>query len=96
LTILVLTPEVCLPLRRASAEFHASTDGTAALDAVFALLDGHVDHRWADREDRREPRASTGAWPTRAGHPRIPRLLVPFIDSALADPHFFDTISSRY
>lgn len=39
LTILVLTPEVYLPLRRASAEFHASTDGTAALDTLFAVLD---------------------------------------------------------
>jgi hypothetical protein len=88
LTILVLTPEVYLPLRRASAEFHASTDGSAALDAVFALLDGHVDHRWADRKDRREPRASTGAWPTRAGHPRNPRLLVPFYRFSPCRPTF--------
>lgn len=40
LAILVLTPEVYLPLRRAAADFHASTSGLAALDAVFALLEG--------------------------------------------------------
>jgi len=49
LTILLLTPEVYLPLRRASAEFHASTDGTAALDAVFAVLDQPPTGQLADR-----------------------------------------------
>lgn len=39
LAILILTPEVYLPLRRASAEFHASTDATTAADAVVALLE---------------------------------------------------------
>lgn len=39
LTILVLTPEVFLPLRRASADFHAAADGMAAFDRVVALLD---------------------------------------------------------
>ena len=38
LAILIITPEVFLPLRRASAEFHASTEGTAAADAVLALM----------------------------------------------------------
>ncbi|HVX21666.1 MAG TPA: thiol reductant ABC exporter subunit CydD [Acidimicrobiales bacterium] len=37
-TILVLTPEVYLPMRRAAAQFHASADGVAALDAVFEVL----------------------------------------------------------
>lgn len=39
LTILILTPEVFLPLRRASSNFHASTQGLAALEATFALID---------------------------------------------------------
>lgn len=39
LTILILTPEVYLPLRRASADFHASTEGLAALGATFELID---------------------------------------------------------
>lgn len=40
LTILVLTPEVFLPLRRASADFHAAADGLEAASRVFELLDG--------------------------------------------------------
>jgi thiol reductant ABC exporter CydD subunit len=40
LTILILTPEVYLPLRRASADFHANAQGAAALDAVFMILEG--------------------------------------------------------
>lgn len=36
---ILVTPEVFLPLRRAGAEFHASTDGRAAAGAIFDLLD---------------------------------------------------------
>ncbi len=36
LAVLVLTPEVFLPLRRAAASFHGSTEGLAALDAYAA------------------------------------------------------------
>ncbi|WP_407317267.1 thiol reductant ABC exporter subunit CydD [Isoptericola halotolerans] len=39
LTVLVLAPEIFLPLRRVGAEFHASTDGLAATRRAFALLD---------------------------------------------------------
>jgi ATP-binding cassette subfamily C protein CydCD len=39
LTILILTPEVYLPLRRASADYHAGAEGLAALQATFALID---------------------------------------------------------
>lgn len=38
LTILLLTPEVFLPLRRASADFHAASEGLSASDRVFELL----------------------------------------------------------
>ena len=38
LTVLILTPEVFLPLRRASADFHAATEGRSALDRVFEVL----------------------------------------------------------
>lgn len=38
LAVLVLAPEVYLPLRRVGAEFHASVDGMAAVDRAFALL----------------------------------------------------------
>ncbi|MFD6141141.1 thiol reductant ABC exporter subunit CydD [Promicromonospora sp. NPDC060271] len=38
LAVLVLAPEVYLPLRRVGAEFHASVDGVAAASRAFALL----------------------------------------------------------
>jgi thiol reductant ABC exporter CydD subunit len=39
LTVLVLAPEVYLPFRRLGAEFHASADGLAVAERMFALLD---------------------------------------------------------
>ncbi len=38
-TVLVLAPELYLPLRRLGAEFHASADGVAVADTIFTLLD---------------------------------------------------------
>ncbi|MFD7024321.1 thiol reductant ABC exporter subunit CydD [Promicromonospora sukumoe] len=38
LAVLVLAPEVYLPLRRVGAEFHASVDGVAAVDRALALI----------------------------------------------------------
>lgn len=45
LTILVLAPEVYLPLRQVGAQFHASTDGVAAADQVFRVLETPVPAR---------------------------------------------------
>ncbi|GMA25397.1 hypothetical protein GCM10025864_31560 [Luteimicrobium album] len=39
LTVLVLAPEVYLPLRQVGAQFHASTDGIAAASAAFEVLE---------------------------------------------------------
>jgi thiol reductant ABC exporter CydD subunit len=39
LTVLVLAPEVYLPLRRAASEFHASAAGQAAADRILDILD---------------------------------------------------------
>ena len=39
LTVLVLAPEVYLPLRQVGAQFHASTDGIAAAGAAFEVLE---------------------------------------------------------
>ncbi|MEU2200516.1 thiol reductant ABC exporter subunit CydD [Isoptericola sp. NPDC019482] len=39
IAVLVLAPEVYLPLRRVGAEFHASTDGLAAAERAFTLLE---------------------------------------------------------
>ncbi|WP_394214223.1 thiol reductant ABC exporter subunit CydD [Brachybacterium vulturis] len=38
LAVLVLAPEVYLPLRNVGSRYHASTDGLAAVDAAFAVL----------------------------------------------------------
>lgn len=39
LAVLVLAPEVYWPLRQVGAQFHASTDGVAAAEAAFAVLE---------------------------------------------------------
>jgi thiol reductant ABC exporter CydD subunit len=39
LTVLVLAPELYLPLRRLGAEFHAGADGLAVAERMLALLD---------------------------------------------------------
>ncbi|MBN0041237.1 thiol reductant ABC exporter subunit CydD [Cellulosimicrobium cellulans] len=39
LAVLVLAPEVYLPLRQVGLHFHASTDGMAAAEQAFAVLD---------------------------------------------------------
>jgi thiol reductant ABC exporter CydD subunit len=39
LTVLILAPELYLPFRRLGAEYHASADGLAVADRMFALLD---------------------------------------------------------
>jgi ATP-binding cassette, subfamily C, bacterial CydD len=39
LLVLLLTPEAYLPLRNAGAQFHASTEGTAAARRAFEILD---------------------------------------------------------
>ena len=39
LTVIVLAPELYLPFRRLGAEYHASADGLALAERMFALLD---------------------------------------------------------
>ncbi len=39
LLVLLLTPEAYLPLRAVAAQYHASAEGTAAAESVFAVLD---------------------------------------------------------
>lgn len=39
LAVLILAPEVYLPLRNVGMHFHASADGMAAADSAFAILD---------------------------------------------------------
>jgi ATP-binding cassette subfamily C protein CydD len=42
LLVLLLTPEAYLPLRNVGAQFHASTEGAAAAECAFAILDTPV------------------------------------------------------
>ena len=39
LAVLVLAPEVYLPLRQVGAQFHASADGVAAAEQAFRVLE---------------------------------------------------------
>jgi ATP-binding cassette subfamily C protein CydD len=43
LTVLVLAPELYLPLRRLGAEYHASADGIEVADRILGLLDAPVE-----------------------------------------------------
>src|ERR1700722_10746758 len=38
MAVLLVAPEIFIPLRRAGAEFHASTEGQAAADRVLEVL----------------------------------------------------------
>jgi ATP-binding cassette, subfamily C, bacterial CydD len=57
LTVLVLAPELYLPLRRLGAEYHASADGLAVADRMLALLDA--------------PTAASGGGSRRAPSPAV-------------------------
>ncbi|MEZ5076140.1 MAG: thiol reductant ABC exporter subunit CydD [Solirubrobacterales bacterium] len=39
LTVLILAPEIYMPLRRLGTQFHASADGMAAAERIFEILD---------------------------------------------------------
>ncbi|TVZ00532.1 thiol reductant ABC exporter subunit CydD [Trebonia kvetii] len=45
LLVLLLTPEAYLPLRAVAAQYHASAEGTAAAQSIFAVLDTPVPSR---------------------------------------------------
>jgi ATP-binding cassette subfamily C protein CydD len=47
LLVLLLTPEAYLPLRAVAAQFHASAEGTAAAESIFAILDTPLPPRTA-------------------------------------------------
>lgn len=44
LAVLILAPEVYLPLRNVGSHFHAASDGLAAAEAAFTLLDEPLPH----------------------------------------------------
>jgi thiol reductant ABC exporter CydD subunit len=43
MTVLVLAPELYLPIRQLGAQFHASADGVAVAERILALLDAPVE-----------------------------------------------------
>jgi thiol reductant ABC exporter CydD subunit len=73
-TVLVLAPEVYLPLRRLGAEFHASADGVAVARRMLDLLDAPAEVSPAGRWEPPSPRHApvrlehvSFAYPSRAG-----------------------------
>jgi len=56
LAILLVSPEVFLPLRRAGAEFHASTEGQAAAERILDILDLPEHQPAHEAEDHPEKR----------------------------------------
>ena len=74
LTVLVLAPELYLPFRRLGAEYHASADGLAVAERMFALLDAPesvapADARLAPSPARAPVRLEqvSFSYPTRSG-----------------------------
>ena len=61
LTVLVLAPELYLPFRRLGAEFHASADGLAVAERMFALLDAPAVAAGSPGARRRAPSPATHA-----------------------------------
>ncbi len=62
LAVLLVSPEVFLPLRRAAAEFHASAEGQAAADRILSVLDvepSSAPGQPGERVDDRRPGGAT-------------------------------------
>ncbi len=66
LTVLVLAPELYLPFRRLGAEFHASADGLAVAERMFALLDAPAIAAGSPGGGREDPRTAVPVTPV--GH----------------------------
>jgi ATP-binding cassette subfamily C protein CydCD len=58
--VLLVAPEIFIPLRRAGAEFHASTEGQAAVARVLQVLDTPVAGRGDGTPAGREEAAAAG------------------------------------
>jgi ATP-binding cassette, subfamily C, bacterial CydD len=74
MTVLVLAPELYLPLRRLGAEFHASADGLAVAERMLALLDAPATAVAGGRQRAPSPAVATVrlegvsfAYPSRPG-----------------------------
>jgi thiol reductant ABC exporter CydD subunit len=74
MTVLVLAPELYLPLRRLGADFHASADGLAVAERMLALLDAPATAVAGGRQRAPSPAVATVrlegvsfAYPSRPG-----------------------------
>jgi thiol reductant ABC exporter CydD subunit len=65
LLVLILAPEAYLPLRNVGAHYHASAEGLAAAEKVFAILAEAPEHTEASREEEASAQGAGG--PARAG-----------------------------
>ena len=59
MAVLLVAPEIFMPLRRAGAEFHASTEGQAAADRVLDVL-GYAESRPTTEESATAPPGAAG------------------------------------
>lgn len=80
LAVLLVSPEVFLPLRRAGSEFHASAEGQAAAERILGMLD--------------EPVPFSGGGPA-AGAPAAGAPAATWTEPA-AGPVVFDGVSVQY
>ena len=81
LTVLVLAPELYLPLRNLAAQFHASADGLAVAERLLELVEGDGGAR-AGRHDGAEP---TRARPSGSKASRSPTRRGPVTSSTAID-----------
>ena len=65
LTVLLLTPELYAPLRAVGQQFHASTDGMAAAERIFAVIDERSALAPARRASRQTPAPDPALEPLR-------------------------------
>jgi thiol reductant ABC exporter CydD subunit len=86
LAVLLVAPEIFIPLRRAGAEFHASTEGQAAaarvLDVLAQAATGPVEPAQVESTVSGEPRPPVTAQPRRSIDLRIEGLRVQYDDRA--------------
>ncbi len=86
LAVLLVAPEIFIPLRRAGAEFHASTEGQAAatrvLDVLALAADGPVEPAPVESTVPGESRPPVTAQPRRSVDLRIEGLRVQYDDRA--------------
>jgi thiol reductant ABC exporter CydD subunit len=65
MAVLLVAPEIFIPLRRAGAEFHASTEGQAAAARVLAVLDTPAPHSAPATQDTATTAAAPPSTPPR-------------------------------